>query len=215
MLKNNNPTNTLIYNNYIHNDTVQMNNGIGITIGGTMDQSIRDATNCIAFNNIIVSEPPGLIVKGLSSMSTTNCGFYNNTVIGTDFGMYTNGFNENLTFKNNIFYNIQVAATDFKGVRSEPSTDYNLYYRTPRPPAEQHGVYDLDPQFINSMNDWKLANPESPAVNAGKQWTFKTLKGEVINVSFDFKDNKRTDLWDIGAFEYKSITWPLNLRIID
>lgn len=217
MLKHTNPTNTLIYNNYIHNDTVQMANGFGITIGGTMDPDIRGATSCIAFNNIIVSESPGFITKGLSSMSTTNCGFFNNTVIGTKFGMYTNGFNENLTFKNNIFYNIQVAATDFKGTRSGLSTDYNLYYNTPRPPTEPHGVYGRNPQFINAMNDWNLADRESPPVNAGTQWTFKTLKGKVITVAFDFKDNKRTVLWDIGAHEFqlpRTIARPLNLNIV-
>ena len=225
MLKYDNATDTLVFGNYIHNDKVQMNGGgFGITLGGYSSAGVAtQATNCIAFNNIIVSETPGLIIKGLAIISAINCGFYNNIVIGTDYGMWTNQSSSqqviNPTFKNNIFYNIQFSASYFKGIGSGLNTDYNLYYNTPNPPSETHGVYNIDPDFVDPVNnDWRM-KLGSPAIDSGVQWAFNTIEGREINVAHDYKRGIRSGKWDIGAYEYQPlelilIASPLNFHIL-
>lgn len=219
LLKYLNPKDNLIYGNYIHNDTVQMTGGgYGIIFGGSSPPgSPVQASNSAAFNNIIVSESPGLIERPLAIISGIDCGFYNNVVIGTKYGMFTLQTDTtviNPTFKNNIFYNIQGEATSFSGIGSGLTTDYNLYYNTPNPPSEAHGLYDVDPQFIDPMSDWKVQDG-SPVIDAGTTWGFTTSEGESVDVAFDFANEVRTGLWDIGAYEFKDIIIPTSHCIDD
>ncbi|WP_222984768.1 right-handed parallel beta-helix repeat-containing protein [Flagellimonas meishanensis] len=212
------PKDNLIYGNYIHNDTVQMTGGgYGIVLGGSSPPgSPVQARNSVAFNNIIVSESPGLIERPLAIISGIDCGFYNNVVIGTKHGMFTLQTDTvvvNPTFKNNIFYNIQDEVALFSGIGSGLTTDHNLYYNAPNPPLEERGIYDVDPQFIDPMRDWHVRD-SSPVIDAGTQWSFKTLAGEIIDVAFDFANEVRTGPWDIGAYEFKRPSIPAN-RCVD
>lgn len=202
MIKYNNARNVQVYNNYISARSVQMGRGgFAITLGGSSDSGSipLQATNCVAWNNIIVAESPGMILYGVGFLDSQNCAFFNNVIIGAKAAFRTGGkagLTSNAVCMNNIVVNCERAI--FEG--TELITDYNLYYNTGDPPDEKNGIFGKDPLFVNQLNDWRL-KPGSPAINAGTICTFQTVEGEQIDLSRDYDGKKRITPWDIGAFE--------------
>ena len=86
-----------VYNNYVHINAPMCCGGFGIVIGGSTAASAVENTtttgyeafNCVAYNNLVVSETPGVILVGLALIGTRDCAFYNNTVIGARIGLQT------------------------------------------------------------------------------------------------------------------------------
>jgi hypothetical protein len=201
MIKYNNARNVQIYNNYIHNRNVQMKNGgYAITLGGSSDTGSTplQASNCVAWNNIIVSETPGLILYGVAFLDSQNCGFFNNVMIGVKTA-FTSGGKASLTSggkcMNNIIMNCENALASDKGY----TTDYNLYYNTGNPPGEPHGIFNKDPMFVDPAANWHLRKG-SPALKSGMKVIFPDYEGKTIDLSYDRDGMRRGARWDLGVY---------------
>ncbi len=203
MVKYNNAQNVQIYNNYISARSVQMGRGgYAITLGGSSDSGSipLQATKCVAWNNIIVAEKPGLILYGVGFLDSQDCAFYNNVIIGAKTAFTTGGKAKLVSgaiCRNNIVVNCENAIGNGTGL----ITDYNLYFNTGNPPPEENGISGKDPLFVNILNNWRLKSG-SPAINAGKVIKFQSTEGQDIDLSYDYDGKKRLGQWDIGAFEY-------------
>ncbi len=214
-----------VYNNYVHINNVMPVSGYGISIGGTSTLPIGPAAptkqlgvacyNCIVYNNLVVSETPGLIQEGLAAFGTRDCGFFNNVVIGADNAFYSRHFhaytgdtispvnrNDNLSIKNNIIINSQTSTYDFwaGSLGGIVDFDYNLFFNNPNQPTEPNSVY-ADPQFVDPASDWHLQGT-SPAIEAGIGYTFTGYYGEDIEVTKDWDGSIRTVPWDMGIYEF-------------
>lgn len=224
--------NNQVYSNYVHMGSTMNHSigGYGITIGGTGGTSAghnttTSAYNCIVYNNLIISESPGFINRGLGASATEDCAFINNVVIGTNIGVHGQTyyaqvpdqskdihFNRNLTIKNNIIVNSVVASYYFSpnNLTGTPDFDYNLYYSNNPPsiphPTEPNSVY-ADPQFVNINSDWHL-QPTSPAIDAGTAHTFIGYSGQVINIAKDWDRLTRVIPWDMGVYEFNGNNCP-------
>jgi len=209
-----------IFNNYIHADAASGSVSIqgGIYLGGfscatpdcgVYDPSGYEAYNSVAFNNVVVSDP-GLMYYALLIEGCTECAFLNNVTIGARWGMMTvhgggisegwswNVLTNNPRFQNNIVQGATVSAANFQDIQGTLSLDYNLFYNSPSPPSQPHGVY-ANPQFVNILSDWHLL-PTSPALGAGTVTTFTGWSGETIDISHDRVGLLRIPPWSIGVF---------------
>lgn len=227
--------NNQVYSNYIHIGKTMdhTKGGYGITIGGTgaTSQGVvnteTSAYNCVVYNNIIVSETPGFINRGLGASATKDCAFINNIVIGARIGVhgqtYYNQvpdqtkdihFNRNLVIKNNIIVNSVIAGYYFtsNNLTGTPEFDYNLYYNYNSPPSipfpsEPNNLY-IDPQFVNINSDWRV-QPTSPTIDAGTSHTFTGYNGQIINIGKDWDRLNRIIPWDIGVYEFNANPCPI------
>ncbi len=225
-----------VYNNYIHISKPMLSCcGYGITLGGhgavIVNGSVNYNTeisnyNSVAYNNVIVSDPPGLINRGLGAAGTKDCAFYNNVVIGAKVGAYGRTFygqsgnnapvnhNENLIIKNNIFSNTTDRYYHFwpGNITGTPDFDYNLFTGAVNPsiPAsapEANSIYNLDPLFVNNSSDWHFQS-SSPAIDEGIASTFIGYFNEIIDISKDRDGLNRVAPWDMGVFEFNANQCP-------
>lgn len=221
-------TDIQIYNNYLHNHTVNMATG-AIYIGGatgyasTRDYSVNgyEAWNMVVYNNVVVAELlNGIpsINNGIAFAGSKDCAAYNNIIKGTRKGIYLynpintapnvgwewDPDNVNPVFKNNIIMNTTENVVLLGGPRQPINLvqDYNLYYNNAFLPAatEPNGVY-ADPQFANfSGKDWH-PNEGSPAIAAGQAIPgFVFMSGQAIDISADYDGIPRGNVWDIGIY---------------
>lgn len=211
--------NILIYNNYVHNANVMMR-GSGIYLGGqtdpvsTADPSVNgfEMWNGLAYNNVVISELPGLLRQGITFMGSKDSAAYNNIVIGAKYNIHFwepnnvaigwdwNPPNVNAVFKNNI---IVGATVDGLGIVQTPDNlvhDHNLYYGNATEPSEANGVYG-DPLLADPYNgNWHLGYG-SPAIDAGEVIAGFMLKdGTLIDVSHDYDGAVREADWDMGIY---------------
>jgi hypothetical protein len=159
--------------------------------------------NCVACNNVVISETQGNMLAGLALDQASNCAFFDNVTVGPEWGFFLRKYSSKTTinsaFKNNIIYNTRSCATVFSDPQAILDHDYNLYFDThSSPPVEAHGVYQ-DPMFVNPLKDWHL-QAGSPAIGKGTPVTFVGFYGSPINVSLDFSGIQRTDPWSLGIF---------------
>lgn len=211
----------LFYNNYIHTRERTMENAIGIgglsnntsIWGGTTD--FWEAFNVYAFNNVIVADNPGKIIKGLTFLGARDSGAFNNILVGCNYGVEYrvpddmnygwewNPTNLNIIFKNNVIMDSQIAACIY--VDGDPinlDSDYNLYYNNAgTDPVEHHSIYNKDPGFVASKSDWNLKE-DSPLKGAGTPISgLVGLSGESFFAGFDKNFILRGDTWDIGVYD--------------
>lgn len=209
-----------IHGNYVHNRNVPMSTS-GIYLGGmtgadsTADSSINgyEAYNCVAYNNVVISESPGLITLGIAFAGSINCAAYNNIVSGAKYNMYFaepnnisagwewNPQNVNPVFKNNIIINATLQALMEKHPAINRVNDHNLYYNNASTPSESNGVY-ADPLIADiDSGNWHICYG-SPAIGAGTPITGFTLRsGQIIDISRDFDGIQRTEPWDMGVYD--------------
>ncbi|GAA3405618.1 right-handed parallel beta-helix repeat-containing protein [Paenibacillus hodogayensis] len=217
-----------IYNNYIHNHSVNMSTG-AIYLGGATDsRSTRDSSingfeawNMVAYNNIVVAETVNgvsTINNGIAFAGSKDSAAYNNIVIGARNGIYLynprntvpivgwdwDPDNINPVFMNNIIMNSTDNAVISAGTRQPINLvhDYNVYYNNATLPAqaEPNGVY-ANPYLADpSAGDWRLKEG-SPAVGAGKAIPGFVLQGNrTIDISADYDGQPRGSVWDIGIY---------------
>lgn len=211
-----------IYNNYIHNRNVGLT--YAMTIGGSTDPvSTRDpslngfeAWNLVAYNNVIVSEVPGLMDNGISFLGAKDSAAYNNVVSGAKHNLLLlvpnnlankwawNPQNVNVVVKNNIFLDATVNALYDRDGAINLTHDHNLYFGNATEPAEAHGVYDVNPTLADVANGDAHLAYGSPAVGAGTAIDpFPLFDGVgTIDVSHDGDGVQREASWDIGAYQY-------------
>jgi hypothetical protein len=137
--------------------------------------------------------------------------FANNVVAESWYiGIRVDGNSHHATVVNNIFYNNYRAEPDQP--RGQALTeaaskvgsawDYNIHYPdftwpVKQPEYDQHGMYGVDPGFVDPVaGDYRL-RADSPAVDKG-----------VSVAGFDYDKDRilrpRGAAWDIGAYEYGS-----------
>jgi parallel beta-helix repeat protein len=208
-----------VYNNTIRT-TGSATMDIGINLGGyscvqgcdVYDPNGYEAYKSVAYNNVVVAESRGNILIGLGLQGCDRCALFNNVVVGARYGIETrrgagtaHGWTwavlvNNPTFKNNIIIDATLGAANFQDIQGTRVNDYNLYFNTPNPPSEAHGVY-ANPLFVNKYSDWRL-QAGSPAIGKGSVSSFTGFNGEPINISYDRDGSQRVAPWDIGAYEY-------------
>ena len=154
------------------------------------------------YNNIVYNAGYGGGGMGVAPWTTTssathpvhNVNFVNNTVYNClGGGIFINNPEvENILIRNNIFYQSgEALRIDPIVPVSEITSDHNL---------------TSNPQFVNaSMANFRL-QATSPAIDAGS-----AIKAP----GFDFDGNSRPAGfgYDIGAFEYESISGQLNILL--
>jgi len=208
------------YNNYIHNKNMPLD--YALALGGstdnvsTWDSSGYEAYNLVAWNNVIISETPGIIKTAMTFMGAKDCALYNNIVVGAETGVsfrdidgksagWTwNPSTDNPVVKNNIIMNCTVNAYNVDsadGAVNNIVSDYNLFYgNAGTVPTEVHSVY-ADPMFVNELLDWHLKDG-SPAIDAGTEVSdFIGYSNQKIAVNFDYDYMKREGSWDIGVYQ--------------
>lgn len=208
-----------MYNNYVHNRNAPA--VYGITIGGgtaaasTADPSANgyEVWNVVAYNNVVVSEIPGLITNGITFLGSKDSAAYNNIVSGAQYdirilepnnlanGWAWNPQNVNPVFKNNLLINATVHAI---GIVQQPVNlvqDFNLYYNNAAAPSETNGVY-ADPLITDlTEGNWHLKKG-SPAIGAAQAIASFTLRDGIttVDVSHDRVGIQRTSPSDMGVY---------------
>ena len=183
----------------VYNNLVYDSEGQGIVVasegGGVLD-------HVNIYNNIVYNAGYGGGGMGVAPWTTTsspthpvhNVNFINNTIYNClGGGIFINNPEvENILIRNNIFYQSgEALRIDPIVPVSEIISDHNL---------------TSDPQFVNvSMANFRL-QVTSPAIDAGS-----AIKAP----GFDFDGNSRPAGfgYDIGAFEYESISGQLNILL--
>jgi len=223
-----------VFNNYVHASSPMV---FGIVLGGqsctgcTYDFSTSgyEAYNSVAYNNVIVSNPAGMIQQGLTLMGAADSAFINNIVIGaqtaivltaapgTSYGWAWNPMVKNPFIVNNIAQNCTSRATSISGVQGTMTHDYNTYFNCAGAPTQAHGLTS-DPMIVDPLKDWHLS-AGSPSAGSGMVVAPRTgFQGAQIDVSRDGAGVQRTAPWDRGVYAGGAMTAPLapptNLRIV-
>lgn len=215
-----NTRNGRVYNNYIHNNEKRMTTS-AITIGGSSDNTSPfdigigtgfECYNSLFYNNVIVSEKPGLIWMGLSFWGATDCSAFNNIVVGAGVGIRYikmdskskgwpwNPPTRNAVVQNNIIYECTTAVQTDETPQNLLSS-HNLYYKSGNAPKET-GSLSADPKFIDAYSDWHVSE-SSPVKNAGTEppEEFEAYGGGTYEFAYaDAEGNARTGKWDIGIY---------------
>lgn len=159
--------------------------------------------NCIVHNSVYDNLSPIAFHWILTSNRTTSSAdgnkFYNCTLDGSAYMFTVDRYNSGTVFTNCIFTNFTTAQerqryTDL-GDLSVSATYTNclfngLGFSAPSGTATQTG----DPLYVDRANDDFSISAGSPAINNGTTTPY----------NFDFNNNTRDNVWDIGAFEYSS-----------
>jgi hypothetical protein len=203
-----------IYDNRIRQENQPMD--AGIELGGSSVASVAydkngyEAYNLVAYNNVVMAKRPGSISRGLSLKGAAESGFYNNVVVGADYGLATvkgaglkKGWTWRVnvskpTFRNNIILNAVKAAAVFKDISENLDHDYNLYFNSPHPPKEPHGLYK-DPRFVDDYSDWHLQS-DSPALGSGVPIDLKMPTGALVEIAKNAIGVLRDQRWNRGIY---------------
>lgn len=208
----------------------------GITIGGTtgntavFDDTVNgyECFNCLAYNNVVVSDDLGGVYFGIRMIGAKDSAIYNNVIRGAEYALFLQKSNgdmvnngwawdprvKNPLIKNNIVMNCKNngethtcvylgGVLDIEGVVTH---DYNLYFNTSGAetffPPETHGVY-ADPLFVNPLSDWHLQS-SSPALRVAPAVTFTGWASESIDLTRDAAGRRRRIPWDLGIYEHRA-----------
>jgi len=150
------------------------------------------ATSHFTFRNNVFAHGLawGLCVHNVSYITVENNTF-------ADIQYHGAGFRDNSVgniIRNNIFYKISSSYWASDG--GEVAGDHNLIYEASNPSVPgDYNMLDVDPMFVDPVNNNFHLRPGSPAIDKGQT---------IQNASFD-SDGKRRPYngrWDIGAYEY-------------
>ena len=224
-----------VSNNYIHASTAMT---FGIALGGvsctacTYDYSSSgyEAYNSIAFNNVVVSNPAGMIEQGLTLMGAADSALINNVVVGArtaivltkapvaQHGWAWDPLVRTPVVQNNIAQNCTAQATSFSGIQGTLTHDYNTYFNCSGAPSQAHGLTS-DPLFVDPLRDWQL-RAGSPSAGSGVTVQPRTgYQGAVIDVSRDRNGSLRSAPWDRGVYDGSGTqttapATPTNVRVL-
>ena len=108
-------------------------------------------------------------------------------------------------FKNNIVTDVRI--TFFEEGEINPDKSHNLYYAydSTSHNMELNSLFMQDPQFEIEALDGRLLLT-SAAIDAGTPFVFSDTDSQDIDIAFDKNNRARTDNWDIGVFEYMTVS---------
>lgn len=199
--------NILIEGNYVFNIAHQ------ITM---MAGNFRGPVTNITFRNNIFEKNGtyAFIVGGVSYLTIMN-----NTFIDILHDSVLLDSSPYATIKNNIFYESGGYSTD-EASKEGLTADYNLFYPAfswpPSPPGflknEPHGLWNVNPKFIDYANHNFRLQPGSPAIDAGTSdgalTTDKDGNPRYDDPNTPNKGGGSYPYYDIGAYEYQGTGGP-------
>jgi len=218
MLKGN-TYNSLVYNNYIHNETVKMMT-TAITLGGSSDNyspfDVAKGTGfenyyTICYNNIVVSAQKGLIPNGIGFISSKGCQAWNNIVVNCETGFAaseTDGLRKGWgwdppviapVMKNNIIIDCD-NGVKFSHVAENPDFENNLFCNVKN--KVDFGGFEGEANVVDAYSDWHLLEG-SDAIDRGIPMPeeFIGYRDMVIKADLvDYDGNPRTGTWDLGIY---------------
>ena len=210
--------NTLVYNNYVHNETRPLS--YGFTVGGATNNTSPidiakdtgfEAYSLVFYNNVVYSATPGLIRAAFGFLGVKEGHAYNNVIIGATEGFrfesspgLKNGWewdppNINPVVKNNMLVDCSNAYNMIDQPQN-PVISNNLFFNTPA--VMEPGSISADPMFVDIKRDWHLKKG-SPAIGAGVAMPSEIVGFNGAKVKIDLVDyagEPRTAPWDMGIY---------------
>jgi len=212
---------------YLENVTIENN----LFVNNTLSIVLAEAINFTIKNNIIIeSKSQAISLGGNVSFPNINVKIFHNTLYNNKAqDIYIGGNNSDIDIKNNLikktneeaiyFQNLpymgeiknlemnnnlyDVGGTDVFVISGfDISTIYYTFSEWQALGYEANGLWAQDPLFINPLADEFYLQLGSPAIDAGVD----------VGVIYDFSENLRDALPDIGAYEYREFDCGNNTR---
>lgn len=192
--------NCKVFRNRIHD-----NSGDGIFI----NNSAADSGLEVYYNLIWGQSAPGY--AGISMwVGGSNAKICNNVLFGNDIGVAQHQGQQNVVIVNNII-TANARAGFYRGAGTQRLVHNNCYangvnYSGVPDPTGQDGNLGIDPRFRNAaLHDFRLT-AASPCIDAGME----------VGYAQDFIGNALPQGRgvDLGAYEYKSLSPPKDVRVI-
>jgi hypothetical protein len=161
------------------------------------DNASGNYVHHITFRNNVLRGARASAINGSCDHFT----FANNVVADSHYGAIGLVHSPYLTLVNNIFYN-NGGGSQIIDEDSKVGTvwDYNVHYPDfswphKQPEFDQHGLFGIDPRFVDPTTGDYHPWFDSPAVDAG-------LTLHEFNYDKAILDRPRGAAWDIGAYEF-------------
>lgn len=173
----------------------------------------ENAVHHITFrNNIFQGSRAGSIILG---GYVDYFAFVNNVVADAYYTpLSVSEYCHHVNVLNNIFYN-NGGGTQLSNETSWEGSvwDYNIFYPDftypPKQPLfDQHSLFDIDPEFMNSDAGNFLLTAESPAIDIG-------IARNEFNYDKDYNSRPAGLGWDLGAYEFLSGSGIIDTTNID
>lgn len=161
----------------------------------------------IVRNNLINGTTPGVNSHhGIRIRHSNGVKVSNNTLYGTDIGLSIESQSSNILVRNNISSSHRKYSF-FLDPTSSCMEDHNIYHGQTYGFVLSQTSKLADPKFVDPSTGNFFLQTSSPAINAGA--AMPDAQTDLAGIVRPHGDG-----WDIGAFEYTSLTPPKNLRLV-
>lgn len=171
-----------------------------------------------------------IVLEGEGSSKSSGIQIYNNSMLtigdnSMSAAVHISGGYKNITMKNNIASGMRypVYLEDPAGSGATFISDYNLWngtsgqlvwgaafqwYATWRSDGrDPHSLMGVDPSWVSAPVDQRLKSI-SPAIGAGAN--LSSLGIPAVNLDYAKSSRPASNAWDIGAYQYGSVTTTVN-----